>query len=107
MNIIESGIKDTNIYLTLSNNWVTIRNKTKQKLDPKFLGPYKILYYGPFYTYKLTDAKNNILKILVNHNRLQQANVENELTVKQWTKGVGRQEKVQKEVQKEVIPDGG
>ncbi|OMJ27692.1 Retrovirus-related Pol polyprotein from transposon [Smittium culicis] len=52
------------------NSWVTMTNETRQKLNPKVLGPYKIIYHGPFYTYKLMTAKGEPLQILVNHNRL-------------------------------------
>ncbi|OMJ23899.1 hypothetical protein AYI69_g4824 [Smittium culicis] len=74
-------------------SWVIMKNETRQKLDPKFLGPHRIVYHGPFYTYKLMTTKGDQLKVLVNHNRLQPANVENPDNVKPWTKTQGRRDK--------------
>ncbi|OMJ28601.1 Retrovirus-related Pol polyprotein from transposon [Smittium culicis] len=67
-------------------SWVLIKNETKKKLDPNFLGPFKVVYYGPFHTYKLETVNGMQLKTLVNHNRLRQANVSSEEKLKPWTK---------------------
>ncbi|OMJ19487.1 hypothetical protein AYI70_g4691 [Smittium culicis] len=68
------------------DSWVLIKNETKKKLDPSFLGPFKVINYGPFHTYKLEDTNGMKLKTLVNHNRLVEANARSEGKIKPWTK---------------------
>ncbi|OMJ12869.1 hypothetical protein AYI69_g7176 [Smittium culicis] len=82
------------------NSWVILKNETKHKLDPNYLGLFKILYHGPFYTNKIKSAKGETMKVLVNHNRLQQANIENEEQLKAWTKNQGRKLEPEKFVPK-------
>ncbi|PVU95608.1 hypothetical protein BB561_001692, partial [Smittium simulii] len=65
---------------------VLMSNEAKKKLDPSYLGPFRIKYQAPFYTYKLETPKGDKIKNLVHHNRLIPANINSQSTIDLWTK---------------------
>ncbi|OMJ26426.1 Retrovirus-related Pol polyprotein from transposon [Smittium culicis] len=78
--------KNKNNIMYQEGSMVLISNEIKKKLDPPLLGPFRIKYRAPFYTYKLETPSGVEVENLVHHNRLIPANTNPENSLKLWTK---------------------
>ncbi|OMJ26087.1 hypothetical protein AYI69_g4081 [Smittium culicis] len=67
-------------------SYVLMINKKKKKLDPKYLGPFKIIKQTGLSAYKLETPTGMVLKTLVHHNRLVPAYASNDKFTELWTK---------------------
>ncbi|OMJ14519.1 Retrovirus-related Pol polyprotein from transposon [Smittium culicis] len=67
-------------------SYVLMINKKKKKLDPKYLGHFKIIKQTGLSTYKLETPTGIVLKTLVRHNRLVPAYSSNDKFTELWTK---------------------
>ncbi|KAI5307198.1 hypothetical protein KEM55_008375, partial [Ascosphaera atra] len=56
-------------------DWVLVRHKDKQKLEPQWFGPYKVLKAHPAGTYALEEPEGRVLSNLVNGSWLVKATV--------------------------------
>ena len=54
--------------------WVLLRNESRQKFEPQWFGPYKVLKRHTLGTYALQTPDRRILKNLIHGNRLRDAN---------------------------------
>ncbi|KZZ95139.1 Ribonuclease H-like protein [Ascosphaera apis ARSEF 7405] len=72
-------ILDTKTKLTSfqPGDWVLVRHETKEKFEPQWFGPFKVLTAHPLGTYALQEPQGRVMKNLVNGARLVKANVEN------------------------------
>lgn len=72
-------ILDTKTKLTSfqPGDWVLVRHETKEKFEPQWFGPFKVLTAHPLGTYALQEPQGRVMKNLVNGARLVKANVDN------------------------------
>lgn len=65
--------------------WVLVRAEARNKFEPRWYGPYKVLKKHHLGTYVLAQPDGYILKLLVNGQRLVRANVKDEDIKELWS----------------------
>ena len=68
--------------------WVLVRNEVKQKFEPQWFGPYKVVKSHPLGTYALAEPGGRVLRNLINGRRLVNAWVDNPNQL--WTSSGGK-----------------
>jgi hypothetical protein len=64
--------------------WVLVRAEARNKFEGRWYGPYRIDKKMPLGTYRLTDPQGNVVKTLINGQRLVTAHVTDENINRLW-----------------------
>lgn len=70
------------------DDWVLVRNESKQKFESTWFGPYKVVQAHPLGTYALAEPNGRVLRNLINGARLLEANVGEDPSL--WASPAGR-----------------
>ena len=73
-----------------TDDWVLILSYQRNKFEPKYLGPFKVIGRGSFDTYRLRDIGGKQLKAMVHRDRLKRV-AEGSNTTTWWFKPSKRQ----------------
>lgn len=81
-------------------DWVLVRAEARNKFEARWFGPYKINKAMPLGTYQLADPSGNIVRTLINGQRLVLAHVDKRQPAKLWSSS-----QVQGELRRKKIAD--
>jgi transposase InsO family protein len=58
------------------DDWVLLRAQSRKKLQPVWIGPYKVVQVAPYDTYRLKSPEGYLVPALVHRNRLKRAHLD-------------------------------